>query len=159
MRFPILFACDRRLVRLQYGSHEDRAEGITLNTSLPFTIPLLLVVAKAVGLLRLEGRSLLLEYELTDRTLGLLRSELKTVRLPLIEVDELTLKPGWRFDVLQIRVSTLRVARNIPGHDCGIIQLRTHKRDRQLAQRLLQTVSTLQSAKATERLENTPSVC
>ena len=129
-----------------------------MNTSLPFTIPLLLGVAKAVGLLRLEGRSLLLEYELTDRTLGLLRSELKTVRLPLIEVDELTLNPGWRFDVLQIRVSTLRVARNIPGHDCGIIRLRTLKRDRQRVHRLLQMASTLQSAKTTERLENTPSV-
>ncbi len=129
-----------------------------MNTSLPFTIPLLLGVAKAVGLLRLEGRSLLLEYELTDRTLGLLRSELKTVRLPLIEVDELTLTPGWRFDLVQIRVSTLRVARNIPGHDCGIIQLRTQKRDRNFASNLLQSALQVKAMKHVDRLDSAPSI-
>ena len=135
-----------------------RIEGIVLNTSLPFTIPLLLGTAKAVGLLRLEGRSLLLEYELTDRALGLLRSELRTVRLPLVEVDELELKQGWRFDIVQIRVSTLRVARNIPGHDCGIIQLRTRKRDRQFAERLLQSATAEKSKTNQDRIESSRSI-
>ncbi len=64
-------------------------------SSLPFSISMYAGLAKADGLLRLEGNSLVLEFEIQDRALGLLKSELKELRIPIFEIEHLELANGF----------------------------------------------------------------
>jgi hypothetical protein len=101
--------------------------------SLPFTVRLFYGAARAVGLVRLEGLSLLFEFEVKDGLLGLVCSNLREVRVPLAEVTSLDLEHGWLGDTLVLRVSTLRIAKSLPSHEGGTIRLNLAVRDRAAA--------------------------
>lgn len=92
--------------------------------SLPFSIPAYAHLAQADGLVRLEGSSLLLEFQIQDRALGLLRSDLKELRIPVSEIEHITLKTGWfRRPRLRVQTETMRVSRQIPGSEHGTFEL------------------------------------
>jgi hypothetical protein len=121
-------------------------------TSLPFTVSMLYGAARATGLVRLEGMSLLVEYELKDRVFGLIRSELKEVRLPLRDVESIAVERGWWGDVLVLRVSTLRAARTLPGQDKGTVRLDVARKDRAAAEQLANAVQAALLALSADRL-------
>lgn len=81
-------------------------------------------LAKADGLVRLEGSSLVLEFQVQDRALGLLRSDLKELRIPVQDIEQIQLKTGWfRRPRLLVQTETMRVSRQIPGSEHGSFEL------------------------------------
>jgi hypothetical protein len=118
-------------------------------SSLPFSISMYAGLAKADGLLRLEGNSLVLEFQIQDRALGLLKSELKELRIPIFEIEHLKLANGlFRKPRLIVQTETMRVSRQIPGSEHGTFEL-TLENAHKLAARHL--ISTVEAAKARER--------
>lgn len=118
-------------------------------SSLPFSISMYAGLAKADGLLRLEGNTLVLEFEIQDRLLGLMKSELKELRIPIFEIEHLELANGWlRKPRLIIQTESMRVSRQIPGSEHGSFEL-TLDNAHKLAARHL--ISTVEAAKARER--------
>jgi hypothetical protein len=118
-------------------------------SSLPFSISMYAGLAKADGLLRLEGNTLVLEFQIQDRALGLLKSELKELRIPIFEIEHLELANGWlRKPRLIVQTETMRVSRQIPGAEHGTFEL-TLENAHKLAARHL--ISTVEAAKARER--------
>lgn len=118
-------------------------------SSLPFSIPMYVGLAKADGLLRLEGNTLVLEFEIQDRPLGLLKSELRELRIPIFEIEHLELANGWlRKPRLIVQTESMRVSRQIPGSEHGTFEL-TLEPAHKLAARHF--ISTVEAAKARER--------
>jgi hypothetical protein len=114
--------------------------------SLPFSIVLFAGLAKANGLLRLEGSSLVLEFQIQDRGLGLLRSELKELRIPIAEIEHLELKTGWfRRPRLIVQTQTMRVSRHVPGSQHGTFELAIEPPHQLAARHLISSVETAQT--------------
>ena len=117
--------------------------------SLPFSISIFAGLGRADGLLRLEGSSLVLEFQVQDRALGFLKSELKELRIPVSEVEHLELKTGWfTRPRLRVQTETMRVSRQIPGSRHGTFEL-TIDNGHQLAARHL--ISSIETSKAERR--------
>jgi hypothetical protein len=117
--------------------------------SLPFSISMYAGLAKAHGLLRLEGSSLVLEFQIRDRALGLLKSDLKELRIPVSEIERLELKTGWfQSPRLIAQTETMRASRQVPGSEHGTFVL-TLENQHQLAARHL--ISSVESAKGNGR--------
>ncbi len=93
------------------------------------------------GLSRLEGiakvseMGLAFEYEI--ETLGLLRSRVKELSVPLPEIESIRLKKNWFTTRLIVRTKSLRALRGIPGSKQGHVILRVHRFDRKKAEQLV----------------------
>lgn len=121
-------------------------------SSLPFSISMYAGLAKADGLLRLEGNTLVFEFQVQDRALGLLKSELKELRIPIFEIEHLALANGWlRKPRLIVQTETMRVSRQIPGAEHGTFELTLDHAHKLAAKHLISTVET---AKARARSTN-----
>ncbi len=117
--------------------------------SLPFSISAYGGLGRADGLVRLEGHSVIVEFEVQDRLLGWFRSELKEQRIPLSEIDDIRLETRWfRKPRLVVQTETMRVSRQIPGSQHGTFEL-TLEPGHELAARHL--ISTIEIAKADGR--------
>lgn len=115
--------------------------------SLPFSISMYAGLAKADGLLRQEGNALVLEFQIQDRAMGLLRSDLKELRVPIHEIEEIKLKRGWfRPPRLILQTETMRVSRQVPGSEHGTFELTIDHRHRLAAQHLISQVERIKSA-------------
>ena len=58
--------------------------------------------AELSGLLRVEPDSLVLEYTLTDDVLGVFNSDVKTLKIPFVAIEDVQIKKKWfsaRFEV------------------------------------------------------------
>lgn len=106
-------------------------------------------LAKADGLVRLEGNTLVLEFQIQDRALGVLKSELRELRIPIFEIEHLELANGLlRKPRLIVQTETMRVSRQIPGSEHGTFSLTLENAHRLAARHLIETVEV---AKARER--------
>lgn len=115
--------------------------------SLPFSISMYAGLAKADGLLRQEGGALVLEFQIQDRALGLLHSDLKELRFPIQEIEEIMLKTGWfRPPRLIVQTETMRVSRQVPGSEHGTFELTIDNRHRLAAKHLISQVESIKSA-------------
>ena len=119
-------------------------------TSVPFSIGNVfggLGVAK--GVLRNEADDLVLEFQLKDGVLGLLKSDVKTVRLPIGSIEEVSLHRMWSDPLhllgrgswhLRIRAMHLHSVADIPGQDEDGFRLTVSRQYRMAAQVLISEV-------------------
>jgi hypothetical protein len=105
--------------------------------SVPFTIGVYGGLAECHGLLRPDGDSLVLEYQVQDNMVGFLRGGAKSVRIPLADLESVALKGKWfgRSLVLQSR-SMLSLA-EVPGAKQGRVELIIARADWPAAERLV----------------------
>ena len=116
-------------------------------TSVPFTIGNVFGgLGIAHGVLRNVADDLVLEFQVKDGVLGLLRSEVKEVRIPLCSIEEISLDRMWA-DPLQLlglgswllRIRTMHMASvvDIPGHEEDGFRLKVSRKYRKDARALL----------------------
>ncbi|HUG90796.1 MAG TPA: hypothetical protein VML55_08190 [Planctomycetaceae bacterium] len=104
---------------------------------LPFTIPFAGWLAKADGLLRFDGTALLLEFESRDALVGLLKTDLREIRIPVAEINAIELNKGLFSTTLEVQTSTLRATRGIPASSHGKFALTLSRTDRPSAEMLV----------------------
>jgi hypothetical protein len=97
-------------------------------------------LAETEGILSADGTDLILEFRTSDALIGLLKSNVRQVVLPMAGIEEITFRNGWFRRRLVIRVAEMRVASDIPNFKQGEIKLPIAKRHSQAAAELVSSV-------------------
>jgi hypothetical protein len=120
--------------------------------SLPFSIPdVYQGFAEAGGIIKASKAGLILEFEVKDALVGMLKSGINEVQIPTNEISFIDLKAGWFRTRLIIRTRSMATLGNIPGSKPGQIALRIARKDRDIAKRL---VSVLMMSMAERELDS-----
>ena len=88
----------------------------------------------------MDGADLRLEFQTTDAVVGLLKSGVREVRLPLDGVEEVAFRKGWFGCSLVIRVAGMRGASEVPNFKQGEIALSIAKKHSQAAADLVSSI-------------------
>ena len=95
-------------------------------------------IASAEGLARYEVGVLHLEYQLFDGLLGVLKSGVKHLDIPLTDLASIKLERGWLGgQKIIIQATTMEAVRKVPGMSQGRIELKIDRADREAAQLLV----------------------
>jgi len=95
-------------------------------------------LAQNAGLLRLDGETLVLEFE--TKAVDLMNLGATQHRLPLAEVETCQWKPGWLGGKIQIATRSLGTLSGIPGAAQGQVTLKVSRKDRAAALGLVASV-------------------
>lgn len=107
-------------------------------TAIPFTMEAYGGFGSLSGLLKLEGATLILEFQ--SKVLGMVRSEPKEVRVPLDHVASMILDEGWFTTKLRIQATSLSVWAGFPESEKGRVVLSLDRSDRPAARDLVALV-------------------
>jgi hypothetical protein len=96
-------------------------------------------LADCRGLIRLEGKYLCLEFQVKDSVVGVLKSDVKLVHIPIRDLSFVRLERRWFGFVtkLSIQADKLESVKDIPGMTQGRLVLGIARCDRTLAERLV----------------------
>lgn len=107
-------------------------------SSVPFTIPNVYEgFAEAHGLLKLTQPGVVLEFQVKDGLVGLIKSRVNEVTVPLDEIVSVELKKGWFQRRLLLRCRSLATLANIPKHKSGTIALRIARDNMRVAREVV----------------------
>ncbi len=124
------------------------------NLSLPFHIKTPL--GKAYGLARLEAQALVVEYQWTDRFVGMFRSRIRSVHIPYMALHQVGLQKRWGKTILVLQAQSLMTFRYIPAAAQGFCWLHIQKRDRDMAHHFLDYLQIQLSERQLEQLYKQP---
>ena len=104
---------------------------------LPFTIPDLYAdLAEAHGLARLEDDTLVLEYQTKDSILGILKSDVKMIRLPLTKLSSIKYEKKWFKGYLIVAAKSMTTLEDVPGNEHGTQRLVISNKYKTMAEQL-----------------------
>lgn len=96
-------------------------------------------MSETQGLISLEGDKLVLEYQTMDAFLGLLKSSIKVVEIPIHDLSNIRLEQRLWNAELVLQGKTMRVFKNAPGSSAGKLRLRINRPSARAAAGLVQT--------------------
>ncbi len=98
-------------------------------TSVPFLIPGIHAgLADVEGVVRLESGELVLDFRTVDGVVGMLKSRVSEVHIPLRHVEALEYKRGIFRGRIRLRVRRLELLASVPGSDGAEVVLRCKRR-------------------------------
>jgi hypothetical protein len=106
-------------------------------TSVPYTIKLCGGLAVCHGLIRPDGDCLVLEYQVQDSLMGMIRGRAKSIRVPLAELEAVELKGRWFTRTLVIQGRSMMALAAVPGHRQGRLEVTIARQDVPAAERLV----------------------
>jgi hypothetical protein len=112
-----------------------------MNT-VPFSVELYGGLGQCDGLVRDDGKFLALEFQVKDSIAGLVRSNLREVRVPLQDLVSVTLRRGWLGTKIIVQAAHLETLKDVPGMNQGRIELSVARKDRHAAERLVDGLHT-----------------
>lgn len=127
---------------------------LTESISLPFTFTQVYQgFGEDGGVLRATPEGLTLEFEVKEALLGLLKSGVKEISIPMREIASVTLKKGWFRTRLIIRATHLKTLREVEGNQGAEITLRVSRKDRALADELVAMLNLRLCAQDLKKME------
>src|SRR5262245_50017888 len=83
-------------------------------------------LADCHGLIRLDGKDLCIEFQIKDAVVGVLKSDVKEVRIPTRELAAVRLEQAWfgLFTKLVFQASRLESVQDVPGMSQGRLRLK-----------------------------------
>lgn len=92
------------------------------------------------GLLRQDGKFLVLEFQVQDSVVNLIKSGVKSVEIPLADVARVVLRRRWfgLSNYLEVQLSRMDIAEQIPAMKHGLLTLAIRRRDIPLARTLIE---------------------
>jgi hypothetical protein len=109
---------------------------IESHSHVPFVLEAYGGFAEVHGLMHLESNSLILEFQIQDSILNVLRSEVREVHIPLEAIESISYKQGWLRSKFIIKTYKVRTLKDVPSSDKGEVILRIKRQDRKKAARL-----------------------
>ncbi len=92
----------------------------------------------AEGLLHYEVGALRLEYQVSDGLLGLIKSKLRQISIPLADLVSINLEESWfGDDQIILQGKTMEAVQGVPGMAQGRIELNIKRSDRDAARLLV----------------------
>lgn len=105
--------------------------------SLPFKITNLFSdLAEAHGLMTIEGDYVRMEFQTQDAILGLLKSQLKEIRIPIQELNSVIYEKKLFGTKIILKANKLSTLSKVPGHEKGQVVLEISRKDRDVAEKL-----------------------
>ncbi|MBN2092023.1 hypothetical protein JW964_20565 [candidate division KSB1 bacterium] len=109
--------------------------------SLPFKITNLFSdLAEAHGLVSIEGDYLRMEFQTQDAILGLLKSQLKEIKIPIQELNSAIYQKKLFGTKIILRANKLSTLSRVPGHQKGQVVLEISRKDRDQAEQLVSSL-------------------
>ena len=105
------------------------------------------------GVLRLHSDGLILEFQMKDSLIGLIKSDVRKVRIPFDWIDDVALRSNLFRTDLYISVSSVEGVADIPGYKEGRVRLRILRRHKKDARVMAHEASTMVSQSKLDRLE------
>lgn len=102
-------------------------------------------IREADGLLRLEDEKLVLEYQLKDSIMGVFKSDVEIMRIPIEKLSDASLKKRLFTTKLMLQASSMTFFDEVPGSNHGRLELKIKRRDRKAAENLASRITLLLS--------------
>ncbi|MEM7374913.1 MAG: hypothetical protein AAF587_40345 [Bacteroidota bacterium] len=93
-------------------------------------------LAAVQGILRLEKQTIILEYQVKDNIIGMIKSKPKDLRIPYEELEEVSYKVNWFVSNFRLHVSSMRILGEFPAGKDGVIKLRINRKQKESAKQL-----------------------
>lgn len=123
--------------------------------SLPFSIENLNGgFMKVEGILRVEGENLVFEFQKKDAVVEAYQSELRTVRIPLSELDMFEFKKGWFSGKLILHGKRATSFGDLPGKDLTERVLKVKRKHRDVAANISSNMNLKLSEQKLNELED-----
>lgn len=111
--------------------------------------------AENAGLLRLDGETLVLEFDSRLGGLDFLKSEVKRFAIALAELESCRWKPGWLGGTIELGLRSMARLGEIPGAAQGEVKLTVARRHRDRALGLVSSVELALAHRVLREVENT----
>ncbi len=108
--------------------------------SVPFHVETFAGLGKIVGSVQATSNSLKIEYRATDNIFGGIKSQLHTITIPIEQLSNVSVKHGVFGSTLVITAVSASVLGELPEGESGRVQLKVERTDRELAERIVQTL-------------------
>lgn len=108
--------------------------------SIPFDIPG--DFTNSSGILSLVDQELRIEFQTKDGFVGLVKSDVKKIVIPLTDIMDIRFKKSW-FGGGKIlpQVGSMDLLKDVPDHESGIIRLHVKKQSKESAMNLVAEVT------------------
>jgi hypothetical protein len=93
--------------------------------------------ASGGGIATASIAGLTLEFQVKDSIVGMIKSDVRRIAIPISELHSVALKESWFRNRLFIRVKSMTTLADVPGNDTGQVELRVARRDKATAQALV----------------------
>ena len=108
----------------------------------PFTLNIYAGFGKCEGMLRNEGGYLDVEFQNKDAVAGILKSDVQLVRIAIKDLVSVTITKGWLGTSwmgvkIVLQAAKLETLKEIPGMSQGKVEFSVARKDRELAERLV----------------------
>lgn len=121
--------------------------------SIPFDIPGELT--ESDGILTLVDEELRMEFQTKDGFVGLVKSDVKRIVIPLSEVLDIRFKKGWfGGGKILLQVGNMKLLEPVPGHTSGGVQLKIKKEFRESAMNLVAEIAYTAAEKSIEAIKS-----
>ncbi|MFP8489306.1 hypothetical protein ACKGJO_09390 [Gracilimonas sp. Q87] len=108
---------------------------------------------KLEGILRVKDDHLLFEFKKKDAVIEAYQSELKTVEIPLSEIEMLEFKKGWFSAKLILHGKSASSFRELPGKDLIERVLKVKRKHREVAARISSNLNLMISEKKLQEMD------
>lgn len=108
---------------------------------------------EASGIAHIHSDSIVLEYQTSDPIIGVIKSGVKTIRLPIEDIARVRVVNGWFSTKFIIQMRSLQPLQPLGYHTQGQIKLRLERADRDLAQQAVNQIRLQLSARQLDQLE------
>ncbi|GAB1537534.1 hypothetical protein NUACC21_01790 [Scytonema sp. NUACC21] len=109
--------------------------------------------AEANGIAKASEAGLLLEFQIKDGLVGVLKSDIKEVTIPIQEIFSVELQVIWFITRLIIRTKSMVTVSDVPGNKAGQITLWIAPKHRQVARELVTTLKLSMAEKELDGLK------
>ena len=101
----------------------------------------------------MSSEALVLEYQVKDNLIGVVKSGVRTTLIPFDRIDEVDFRSNFIWTSLNIRVDSMQVVEDVPGAKQGKVSLKIPRRYRKEAAVLAHEASIRSSQSKLDRLE------
>ena len=123
-------------------------------TTIPFKIKDVYEgLAEVDGLLTVEQSCLRIEFQTKDSIVGVLKSDLKEIRIFFEDLQEIQYRKKFFGDILRIRTGSMASLRDVPKNEAGEITLHINKRNRKQARMVVSNINLAVAQKDLKNLE------
>lgn len=115
--------------------------GLIMKTTIPFEMENPLWFAETEGILSADESDLKLEFRTSDAVIGLIKSDIREVKLAIDGIEEITFQKGLLLGCsINIRVAEMRAASDLPAYKQGEVELSIDGKHSEAAAELVSSV-------------------
>lgn len=98
-------------------------------------------LAEVSGMLRLERKKLILEYQVKDALVGMIKSDPKELQIPFDNLLEVEYKLNWVLSRFKLHINSMHILGKFPVGKDGVITLKIKRKQKKTAQELASTIN------------------